>query len=75
MHKQLACMTDQVTDTKSGTQSDLFTDCVQIALLVYNLTIGQMSWSVVHQPGPDGGVAAQRAWRLNLLFVVVWLVL
>jgi hypothetical protein len=27
MHKQLACMTDQVTDTKSGTQSGLFTDC------------------------------------------------
>ena len=27
MCKQSACMTDQVTDTKSGTQSGLFTDC------------------------------------------------
>ena len=27
MRKQLACMRDQVTDTKSGTQSSLFTDC------------------------------------------------
>jgi hypothetical protein len=27
MCKQLACMTDQVTDTKSGIQSGLFTDC------------------------------------------------
>ena len=50
MCKQSACMTDQVTDTKSGTQSDVLTDCVQIALLVYNLTIGQMCWSGVHWP-------------------------
>ena len=54
MRKQSACMTDQVTDTKSGIQSGLFPDCVQIALLVYNLTIGQMRWSRVHWPGPDG---------------------
>ena len=26
-------MTDQVTDTKSGTQSGLFTDCLQIAFI------------------------------------------
>ena len=50
MCKQLACMTDQVTDNKSGIQSGLFTDCVQIALLVYNLTIGQMHRSGGHRP-------------------------
>jgi hypothetical protein len=27
MRKQSACMTNQVTDTKSGIQSGLFTDC------------------------------------------------
>ena len=27
MRKQSACMTDQVADTKLGTQSGLFTDC------------------------------------------------
>ena len=41
MRKQSACKTDQVTDTKSAIQSGLFPDCVQIALPVYNLTIGQ----------------------------------
>ena len=51
--KQLACMTDQVTDTKSGIQSGLFPDSVQIALPVYNLTIGQMCRSGAHRPGLD----------------------
>ena len=37
-------------DTKSGIQSGLFPDCVQIALPVYNLTIGQMCQSGVHRP-------------------------